>query len=619
MQNIRKINNDLFYVGASDRTLALFENIYPIPRGVSYNSYVLLDEQTVLLDTADARVSGQFFENVAAALNGRKLDYLVVNHMEPDHCALIEDLLLRYPEVTIVTNAKAAQMIRQFFDIDIDSRLRLVTEGNTLCTGRHTLTFVMAPMVHWPEAMVTYDATDHILFSADGFGTFGALNGNIFADEVDFERDWLDDARRYLVNIVGKYGPSVQALLKKAATLEISMICPLHGPIWRDDLGWFIGKYDIWSRYLPESQSVAIIYASIYGHTAAAAEKMASMLAERGINNIALYDASHTHVSQLVSECFRCSHIVLAASTYNGGIFTPMENLLLDLKAHNWQKRSVALIENGTWAAQSGKQMRDLLGQMKEISIIGETVSMKSALKESQLDSLQRLADAIADDLLPSQEVPAAESAVDMSVLHNLSYGLFVLTARDGEKDNGCIINVAQQATDNPLQVLITVNKQNFTHDMVANTGLFNLSVLTESTPMMAIEHFGFQSGRDVNKFANCEVEMRSANGLLYIPRYTNAYICAKVKQMVDLGTHTLFVAEVTDAAKLGNDPSLTYAYYHQHIKPAPAAPAADAPDGVTRWVCQTCGYVYEGENVPDDFICPWCKHGKSDFKKVQN
>ncbi len=399
MQNSRQITQDLYYVGASDRKLALFENVYPIPRGVSYNSYILMDEKTVLLDTADAAVSGQFFENVAAVLNGRKLDYLVVNHMEPDHCALIEDLLLRYPEVTIVTNAKAANMIRQFFNLNIDNRLQTVVEGATLCTGRHTLTFVMAPMVHWPEAMVTYDTTDKTLFSADAFGTFGALNGNIFADEVNFDRDWLDDARRYYINIVGKYGVQVQSLLKKASGLDIAMICPLHGPIWRQDLGYYIDKHVIWSSYKPEERGVLIIYGSIYGHTAAAAEKMASLLAEHGIKGIAMYDASHTHVSQLVSECFRYSHLVLASSTYNAGIFTPIEDLLHDLKAHAWQNRTVAIIENGTWAAQSGKQMRTILEEMKNITILGEDISLKSAMKDSQLEDMKFLADLIAVNL----------------------------------------------------------------------------------------------------------------------------------------------------------------------------------------------------------------------------
>ena len=395
MHNIRKITNDLIYVGASDRRLALFENVYPIPRGVSYNSYVLLDEQTVLLDCADLAVMPQFMDNIAAALAGRKLNYIVVNHLEPDHAATIEETVLRYPEAKIVTNTKAANMIRQFFSFDLDSRLMVVGEADTLTTGRHELKFVNAPMVHWPEVMVTYDTTDHILFSADAFGTFGALNGNIFADEVNFDRDWLDDARRYYINIVGKYGVQVQGLLKKAAALQIDMLCPLHGPIWRKDIGYFINKYDIWSKYEPEQKGVVIVYGSIYGHTAAAAERLATLLAEKGVREIAVYDASQTDVSILVSEVFRFSHIVIAAATYNGGIFTPVENLLHDLKAHSFQNRHVALIENGTWAAQSGKQMRTMLDEMKGLTVVGDTLTLKSAMQPSQEEQLATLTDAI--------------------------------------------------------------------------------------------------------------------------------------------------------------------------------------------------------------------------------
>ncbi len=395
MHNIRKITNDLIYVGASDRRLALFENVYPIPRGVSYNSYVLLDEQTVLLDCADLAVMPQFMDNIAAALAGRKLNYIVVNHLEPDHAATIEEVVIRYPEAKIVTNTKAANMIRQFFSFDLDSRLMVVGEADTLTTGRHELKFVNAPMVHWPEVMVTYDATDHILFSADAFGTFGALNGNIFADEVNFGRDWLDDARRYYINIVGKYGVQVQGLLKKAAALQIDMLCPLHGPVWRKDIGYFINKYDIWSKYEPEQKGVVIVYGSIYGHTAAAAERLATLLAEKGVREIAVYDASQTDVSILVSEAFRFSHIVIAAATYNGGIFTPVENLLHDLKAHSFQNRHVALIENGTWAAQSGKQMRTMLDEMKGLTVVGDTLTLKSAMQPSQEEQLAALTDAI--------------------------------------------------------------------------------------------------------------------------------------------------------------------------------------------------------------------------------
>jgi len=398
MQNIQKIHENLIYVGASDRRTALFENVYPIPRGVSYNSYVLLDEKTALFDTTDASVASQFFENVQAALAGRKLDYVVVHHMEPDHAATLMDLLLRHPEATVVCTAKAAQMMEQFFGSK-PAQLQAVKEGDTLSLGRHNLVFTMAPMVHWPEVMMTYDQTNKVLFSADAFGTFGALSGNIFADEMNFEGEWLNDARRYFVNIVGKYGVQVQNVLKKAAALDIKMICPLHGPVWRSNLEWFIGKHDLWSRYEPEDRGVVIIYGSIYGHTEAAALRLGTLLAQRGVKNIKAYDASHTHVSELVSECFRACHVVFASSTYNNGIFTPMENLLLDLKAHAWQRRTVALIENGSWAAQSGKLMRAELEQMKDITIVGDTVSLKSAAAPAQEEQLAALADALAATL----------------------------------------------------------------------------------------------------------------------------------------------------------------------------------------------------------------------------
>ena len=395
----KKIYEDLYWVGGNDRRLALFENIYPISRGVSYNSYVLLDEQTVLLDTVDRAINDLFFENLEHVLAGRTLDYVIVNHMEPDHCASLAELVLRYPEIKIVCNAKTLGIIRQFYRFDADSRALIVKEGDTLSTGKHTLTFVMAPMVHWPEVMVTYDTTDKTLFSADAFGTFGALNGNLFADEVNFETEWLDDARRYYTNIVGKYGPQVQALLKKAAGLKIRMICPLHGPIWRENIGWFLDKYQHWSSYTPEDQSVVIAAGSVYGNTMNAAEILAGMLADRGVKNIKLYDVSNTHPSVLVSEAFRCSHLVFAGSTYNNGIFTPMETVLLDLAAHNLQNRTVALIENGTWAPVSGKLMRELVEKMKKTQILEPSITLRSSLKEEQLSALEALADAIAQSL----------------------------------------------------------------------------------------------------------------------------------------------------------------------------------------------------------------------------
>ena len=399
MHCVKKVTDDLYWIGGSDRRLALFENVYPIPRGVSYNSYVLLDEKTVLLDTVDASISGLFFENLEYVLNGRTLDYLIVNHMEPDHCAVIGDVVRRYPDVKLVCNAKTVPMLKQFFNFPVEDRTVIVKEMDTLCTGKHTFAFVMAPMVHWPEAMVSYDTVDKILFSAGGFGTFGAINGNLFADEVNFERDWLDDARRYFINIVGKYGVQVQNLLKKAATLEIKMICPLHGPVWRENLGWFIEKYDTWSSYKPEDQAVMIAYASIYGNTENAAEILASKLADKGVKNIAMYDVSVTDPSVIVSESFRCSHLVFAAPSYNGGIFTKMETVLSELKAHSLQNRTVAIMENGTWAPVAGRQMREIFAGMKNIELLEEGVTIRSAVKEAQEASLEALAEKIASSL----------------------------------------------------------------------------------------------------------------------------------------------------------------------------------------------------------------------------
>ncbi len=393
MHSTRKVTDDLIYVGGSDRRLSRFENLFPIPKGVSYNSYVLLDEKTVLFDTADESISRQYIENVVHALNGRPLDYMVVQHMEPDHCAMIDDMLRRYPEAKMVCSAKAVGMFAQFYGTDVAARALVVKEGDKLSTGEHTLHFVMAPMVHWPEVMVTYDEKDKILFSADAFGTFGALSGNIFDDEITFDTTWINDARRYYTNIVGKYGVQVQALLKKAASLDIEMICPLHGPIWRKDLGLLLEKYQKWSTYEPEDKTVMIAYATMYGNTENAANVLAGMLADKGVKNIAMYDVSETDVSELVAESFRCSHLVLAAPTYNSRIQPKMEAYLSDIKALNLQNRTVAVIDNGTWAATAGKQMIGTLEGMKNMTILENTISIKSALAENQLGALEALAD----------------------------------------------------------------------------------------------------------------------------------------------------------------------------------------------------------------------------------
>ncbi len=613
MYCVKKMTEDLYWVGGNDRRLALFENVYPIPRGVSYNAYVVLDEKTVLLDTVDQSVAPIFFENLAHVLNGRKLDYLIVNHMEPDHAATIEAVVLRYPEVTLVCNKKTAQMMKNFFSFDVDSRVHLVAEMDTLTTGRHTFAFVMAPMVHWPEVMVTYDATTKTLFAADAFGTFGALGGNLYADEVNFQTEWLDDARRYYTNIVGKYGTQVQTLLKKAATIDIEMICPLHGPVWRKDIGWFIDKYVHWATYTPEDEAVVIAYASVYGNTETAANILAGKLADLGVRNVKVYDVSATHASEIVSECFRASHLVFLSTTYNAGMFVNMENLVHDIVNHNLQNRTIALVENGSWAPTAGGLMRAEFSKLKNCTILDEMVTIKSSLKPDQLTQLDALAEAIVASM-PKHEVPVhtADAPVEQNAMFSLSYGLFVLTARDGAKDNGCIINTVTQLTDTPKRISIAVNKANLTHDMIQKTGMFNVSVLSNDAPFAIFQHYGFQSGRDVDKFAGVQGMARATNGVYYLPYCTNAFISAKVTQTIEFETHTLFIADVTEARQLSEVPSMTYAYYFANVKPKPSK--LEEQHG---WVCKICGYVYEGEDLPADFICPLCKHGAEDFEKL--
>ena len=612
MYNYKKLTDDLYWVGANDRRLAMFEGVYSVPDGVSYNSYLLMDEKTVLLDTVDKAVAGRFFENVEAVLGERKLDYLVVHHMEPDHAASIEELARRYPDVQIVCNAKIAAMIRQFFTFDIDSRALLMKEGDVLETGRHRLTFVMAPMVHWPEVMVSYDLTDGILFSADAFGTFGALNGAIYADEVDFFRDYLDEARRYYTNIVGKYGNQVLALLKKAAGLDIKLLCPLHGFVWRRDVGDFVDKYIHWASYAPEVNGVVIAYASVYGNTENAAEILSSKLRDRGVPT-KMFDVSVTPASEIIAAAFQYSHLVFASTTYNAGIFVSMEALIFDLVAHNIQNRTVALIENGSWAPTSGGLMRKELEKCKNLTILDQTLTLKSSLKADQMETLDAMADAIAATMpRPEPEAAPAAGKVDNGALHRLSYGLFVLSAKEGDKDNGCITNTAIQVADSPKRVAFAINKQNYTHDMVLRTGVCNLSLLSTDADFSVFQRFGFQSGRDTDKLQGLENIARSANGVFYLTGCTNAVLSCKVISTVDCGSHTLFVADLTEAAVLSGTPSMTYEYYRAHVKPRPAA--VEEKKG---WVCEVCGYVYEGEELPADFVCPLCKHGPEAFRKM--
>ena len=612
----RKVTDDLTWVGADDRRLACFEGVYGVPDGVSYNSYLLLDEKTVLFDTVDKAVSRSFFENIAHTLGGRGLDYLVISHMEPDHAATVEELTLRYPDLTIICNAKIKTMLGQFFELSDSLNYHIVAEGDTFSSGKHSFTFVMAPMVHWPEVMMTYDLTDKILFSADAFGTFGALNGHLFNDEVDFFSDYLSEARRYYTNIVGKYGAQVQAVLKKAAGLELNYVCPLHGFVWRSHFGDFLEKYLQWSSYTPEVKGVMIAYASVYGHTENTVNILACKLAERGVP-VRVYDTSVTPASYIVSDAFRYSHLVFASTTYNAGIFVTMESLIQDIVNHNLCGRKIALLENGSWAATSGKLMREQLSKLKNTEFIGETFSIKSDIKEPQLTELCALADAIAADVRP--EVKVTESAktaseVDNDVFTKFSYGVEVLTTRTDGVDYGCIINTAGQvASCDPKKITISVIKKNNTCDMVMKAGKFNISILTEETPYSLFQHFGFQSGRDVDKFADCEYDERTANGIRYIPKYTNAVLSCEVIDVKDVETQMLYIANVVEAKVLSGDKSCTYAYYHAHIKPK-KNPAPEPKEG---YVCKVCGYFHEGSELPDDFVCPLCKHGKDDFEHV--
>jgi flavorubredoxin len=395
MYHLKKVSQDITWVGGNDRRLALFENVFPISRGVSYNSYFIDDDKTVLIDTVDRSVSAFFFENLKFLLQNRPLNYVIVNHVEPDHSAALAELVLRYPEVKIIATDKSIRMLKQYFSFEIDSRAVVVTQGDSICTGKHTFDFFTAPMVHWPEVMVTYDAAEQALFSADAFGTFGALDGNLFADELNFKTSWLLDARRYYTNIVGKYGKQVQLLLKKVANLNISRICPLHGPTWRKDIPWFLDLYQKWSSYIPEEKAVLIAYASAYGNTAHASEILASFISDMGVKNIAIYDVSATDRSVILSEAFRCSHLIFAAPTYNAGIFCNMETLLLDIKAHNLQNRTVALIENGSWAPMANSLMHKIISSMENMTILDEKLSIKSSIKEEQLDELKLIANSV--------------------------------------------------------------------------------------------------------------------------------------------------------------------------------------------------------------------------------
>ena len=552
------ITNDILYVGVNDHLVDLFEGQYDVPNGMAYNSYLICDDKVAVMDSVDAHFTDEWITKIAAALGERTPDYFVVQHMEPDHSGSVAAFAQAYPGTTIVASAQAFNMMKAYFGTDSSDRRVVVKEGDTLPLGRHTLHFVTAPMVHWPEVIMTYDDADKVLFSADAFGKFGAL---------DVEEPWLPEARRYFIGIVGKYGVQVQAVLKKAAGLEIEMICPLHGPVWRKDIAWFLDKYIHWATYTPADDAVVIAYASVYGGTENAANVLAAKMSDLGVRNVQMYDVSVTHPSYILSECFRASHLVFISTTYNAGMFVTMENLVHDIVHHNLQNRTIALMENGSWAPTAAGLLRAEFQKLKYCTILDETVTIKSTLKESHLADVETMAQAIFDSM--PKPVPAehkADAPVEKNAFFSFSYGLFVLTARDGKKDNGCIINTAAQLTDTPKRISIAVNKANFTHDMIRKTGVFNLSMLSTDAPFGLFQHYGFQSGRDVDKFADVKGMARATNGVYYLPYSTNAFVSGKVTQEIDLGTHTLFIADVTEARVLSNAPSMTYSFYFANV-----------------------------------------------------
>ena len=594
-----KITKDIRYVGVDDRKVDLFEGQYPVPNGISYNSYVIMDQKIAVMDTVDQHFTEEWLGNIAKTIGDRKPDYLVVQHMEPDHSANVQRFLEVYPEAKVVGNTKTFAMIDAFFDIDLTDRKVEVKEGDALDLGAHKLNFVFAPMVHWPEVMVTYDSTDKVLFSADGFGKFGVPS----ADEP-----WDDESRRYFIGIVGKYGAQVQALLKKAAGLDIAMICPLHGPVLREDLGHYLSLYDTWSSYEPEEDGIVIAYTSVYGHTKKAVELLAEKLRQKGCPRVVVHDLARTDVSYAVADAFRFGKLVLATTTYNADIFPFMRIFIEHLTERNYQKRTVGLIENGSWAPMAARVMKSMFEKSKNINWLDTTVHIKSSMKDKDMEDIEKMAEELCMDYIARSEDKADKQ--DMRALFKIGYGLYVVTSNDGTKDNGFIVNAVNQLTDNPYRVSVTINKANYSHDVIKKTGIMNLNCLSVEAPFSVFKNFGFQSGRDTDKFRDIR-PYRTDNGLAFLPEYINAVISLKVEQYVDLGTHGMFICTVTEARVISDSETMTYTFYQNYVKPKPET------EGKKGFVCKVCGYVYEGDELPDDFICPLCKHGAADFEPI--
>lgn len=593
------ITNDIRYVGVNDHQVDLFEGQYKVPGGMAYNSYVILDEKIAIMDTVDKNFTHEWLDNIQSVLGGRKPDYLVVQHMEPDHAANVGNFMKLYPETTIVSSAKAFNMMGPFFGTCYEDRRIVVGEGDTLSLGKHTLAFVAAPMVHWPEVIVTYDVLDKVLFSADGFGKFGAL---------DVDEPWDDEARRYYIGIVGKYGAQVQALLKKAATLDIQTICPLHGPVLKENLGHYIRLYDLWSSYTVETEGVVIAYTSVYGNTKAAVEKLADKLRANGCPKVIVHDLARCDMAQAVADAFRYSKLVLATTTYNADVFPFMKEFIHHLTERNFRNRTVALMENGSWAPLAAKVMRKMLEECKNLTFTETTVRILSALNETSAKQVDALANELSKEYLAQQDATANKN--DLTALFNIGYGLYVVTTNDGTRDNGLIVNTVSQVTNTPNRIAVTINKQNYSFHTIQKTGVLNVNCLDVSAPFSLFQRFGFQSGRTVDKFAGLEV-LRSDNGLAFLPRYINSFMSLKVESYVDMDTHGMFICTVTEARVMSDAETMTYTYYQKNVKPKPET------EGKHGFVCKVCGWIYEGDELPDDIICPLCKHGAADFEPI--
>ncbi len=594
---MKEIKKDIFYVGVTDNNIDLFEGQYKVPDGVTYNSYVIIDKRIAVIDTVDIGFTNEWLNNIEKVLNDREPNYLIVQHMEPDHSANIINFINKYPSVVVVGNEKTFKMMDQFFRTEIKYK-QIVQDGETLDLGAHALTFVYAPMVHWPEVMVTYDSKAKVLFSADGFGKFGKFD--------DLE-NWADEARRYFIGIVGKYGDQVQSLLKKASLLDIEMICPLHGPVLDSNLGYYLDLYDTWSSYRAETDGVLIAYTSVYGNTKKAVEILKEKLIEKGCSDVCVLDLARCDMTYAVQCAFKYGKIVLATTTYNASIFPFMNTFIEHLVERFFQNKQIAIIENGTWSPAAASVMIEKLKDSRNIEYMEPIVSIYSSLSKENIEELDVLATKLA-----MKDIEVKKMEKDLNSLFKIGYGLYVVTCNDGNKDNGLILNTVVQLTNEPAKVGVAINKTNYSYEVINKTKKMNVNILTTEAPFNVFETFGFASGRDVDKFADCK-PLRSSNGLAVLPKYINSYMSLNVLEVVDLGTHAFFVCDIENAKVFNDIETMTYSYYQKNVKPKPQVTKSDT----NQYVCLVCGYVYEGEELPDDFICPLCKHDASAFEKM--